>query len=119
MIAHLVNSASNLNLYPPDIFSLLRALAVSAGLPTEQIDGIVALGGYQYVPTAADATAQQARKRSLAVGTLDMDAFGTKSAFVGNETGLVFESESHRFAKRANIYTGSVDAFAYPFHRIN
>ncbi|GAA5937070.1 uncharacterized protein JCM15063_000146 [Sporobolomyces koalae] len=96
----------NLNLYPPDIFSLLRALAVSAGLPTEQLDGIVALGGYQYVPTAATADALQARKRSLDVGAIDMNGFEDKSSFVGNETGLVFESESHHLAKRDNIYTG-------------
>ncbi|GAA5951249.1 hypothetical protein JCM3765_002422 [Sporobolomyces pararoseus] len=100
------NLPFNLNLYPPDIFSLLRALAVDAGLPTEQIDGIVALGGYQYVPTAATASAQQARKRSLDIGALEMGSLEDRSAFVGNETGLVFASESHRFAKRANIYTG-------------
>lgn len=100
--------SSNLNLYPPDIFSLLRALAVDAGLPTEQIDGIVALGGYQYVPTAATASAQQARKRSIDIGALETGSLEDRSAFVGNETGLVFESESHRFAKRANIYTGCV-----------
>ncbi|KAM0750211.1 hypothetical protein T439DRAFT_247618 [Meredithblackwellia eburnea MCA 4105] len=45
-----------LNLYPPDIFTLLRVLAVEAGLSTEQIDGIVALGGYSYVPTTGTTT---------------------------------------------------------------
>ena len=38
----------NLNLDPATMFTLLRLLAVEAGLPTEQLDGIVALGGYQY-----------------------------------------------------------------------
>lgn len=38
----------NLNLDPATMFTLLRILAVEAGLPTDQIDGIVALGGYQY-----------------------------------------------------------------------
>lgn len=39
----------NLNLDPASMFTLLRLLASEAGLPTEQIDGIVAIGGYQYV----------------------------------------------------------------------
>jgi hypothetical protein len=52
----------NLNLYPPDIFSLLRQLAVEAGLNPAQLDGIVQLGGYQYVPTTGP---QGSRKRSV------------------------------------------------------
>ncbi|GAA5914535.1 uncharacterized protein JCM6883_003197 [Sporobolomyces salmoneus] len=100
------NLPFNLNLYPPDIFSLLRALAVDAGLPTEQIDGIVALGGYEYVPTAATASAQSARKRSLDLGALDVRSFEDRSASVGNETGLIFESDIQRLMKRDNIYTG-------------
>jgi LEA14-like dessication related protein len=39
----------DLNMDPASMFTLLRLLAAEAGLPTEQIDGIVALGGYQYV----------------------------------------------------------------------
>ncbi|KEI38214.1 uncharacterized protein L969DRAFT_517877 [Mixia osmundae IAM 14324] len=45
-----------LNLYPPDIFSLLRELAVEAGLDPAYIDGIVQLGGYEYVPTSGPGT---------------------------------------------------------------
>lgn len=57
----------DMNLFPPDIFSLLRALAVDANLPTEQLDGIVALGGYSYIPTASTASgsAPAARKERM------------------------------------------------------
>ncbi|TFK54041.1 hypothetical protein OE88DRAFT_1732763 [Heliocybe sulcata] len=44
-----------LNLEPSVIFSLTRALAVDAGLSTEQLDGIVQLGGYQYIQTSPEA----------------------------------------------------------------
>lgn len=37
-----------LNLDPATIFTLTRALAVEAGLQTDQLDGIVELGGYDY-----------------------------------------------------------------------
>lgn len=39
----------DLNLDPPSMFTLVRLLAVDAGLGTDQLDGIVALGGYQYI----------------------------------------------------------------------
>ncbi|KAG8787307.1 hypothetical protein FRB91_009037 [Serendipita sp. 411] len=39
----------NLNLDPATMFTVLRLLAGEAGLSTDQIDGIVALGGYQYI----------------------------------------------------------------------
>jgi len=39
----------DLNLDPPSMFTLVRLLAIDAGLGTEQLDGIVALGGYQYI----------------------------------------------------------------------
>ncbi|KAI0686332.1 hypothetical protein BC835DRAFT_1523137 [Cytidiella melzeri] len=44
----------NLNLNPPDIFAVTRKLAMLAGLGTDQLDGVVALGGYQYTPTTDD-----------------------------------------------------------------
>ncbi|SCV70806.1 BQ2448_3568 [Microbotryum intermedium] len=72
----------DMNLYPPDIFGLLRALAVTAGLPTEQLDGIVALAGYTLAPTTATASA----KRSL---DPEIEAFWKRT-----------------LGKRANIYTG-------------
>lgn len=47
----------DMNLDPPSIFSVTRALAVVAGLDTEQLDGIVALGGYTYLQTTDDDSA--------------------------------------------------------------
>ena len=44
----------DMNLDPASIFSVTRALAVLAGLDTEQLDGIVQLGGYQYLQTTDD-----------------------------------------------------------------
>lgn len=43
------NLELDLNMDPASMYTLLRLLAAEAGLPTEQIDGIVAIGGYQYV----------------------------------------------------------------------
>ncbi|KZT27986.1 hypothetical protein NEOLEDRAFT_1129882 [Neolentinus lepideus HHB14362 ss-1] len=45
-----------LNLEPEPIFSLARALAVDAGLSTAQLDGIMQLGGYEYVQTTPEAS---------------------------------------------------------------
>lgn len=45
----------DMNLDPASIFTLTRALAVDAGLDTAQLDGIVQLGGIQYLTaTSAD-----------------------------------------------------------------
>lgn len=52
-----------LNLDPQSLFTILRALAVTAGLGTEQLDGMVALGGYHYLPTTNISSGQ--RKREL------------------------------------------------------
>lgn len=47
----------NMNFDPPMLFTLTRVLAVQAGLDPAPLDGIVALGGYSYVPsTNADST---------------------------------------------------------------
>ncbi|KAI9442265.1 hypothetical protein H4582DRAFT_1809416 [Lactarius indigo] len=40
-----------LNMNPAVLFTVTRLCAVSAGLTTEQLDGIVQLGGYQYLQT--------------------------------------------------------------------
>ena len=45
----------DMNYDPPTLFTLTRVLAVDAGLDVTPLDGIVALGGYQYVAsTGAD-----------------------------------------------------------------
>ncbi|KAI0340460.1 hypothetical protein BDW22DRAFT_1360443 [Trametopsis cervina] len=44
----------DLNMDPSDLFTVTRRLAVLAGLDTAQLDGIVALGGYQYVASTDD-----------------------------------------------------------------
>ncbi|KAH8119480.1 hypothetical protein DFH11DRAFT_1722990 [Phellopilus nigrolimitatus] len=56
----------DMNLDLPSIFSLLRKLAVDAGLDTEQLDGIVALGGYKYVQTT-DEDGPSSPKRAFEV----------------------------------------------------
>lgn len=80
---------------------------MQAGLPTEQLDGIVALGGYTLTPSTPNPTARA--KRSLLGG---MQAFDDYEDLIGvdgesalsNETDLFFEKRG--LAKRANIYTG-------------
>lgn len=41
------NMGFGLNLYPPDVFSLLRQLVVDSGMDPTPLDGIVQMGGYQ------------------------------------------------------------------------
>lgn len=55
----------DMNLDPPSIFSVTRKLATLAGLDTDQLDGIVALGGYQYIATTDEDDAANATKRAL------------------------------------------------------
>lgn len=40
-----------LNLYPPDLFALVRALAIQSGQNPAYIDGVVQLGGFTLTPT--------------------------------------------------------------------
>jgi hypothetical protein len=57
-----------INLDPPSILTVLRALAVDGNLGTSQIDGILALGGYQYLPivnTTATEKPAAAKRDSL------------------------------------------------------
>lgn len=42
----------DLNLAPEPLFTVTRRLAVEAGLDTEQLDGIIQLGGYLYLDTS-------------------------------------------------------------------
>ena len=57
----------NMNLDPPSIFSVTRALAVDAGLDTAQLDAIVALGGYQFLPTTDADGPGNSTKRAVLV----------------------------------------------------
>jgi hypothetical protein len=41
-----------LNMDPAALFTVTRLCAVAAGLSTEQLDGIVKLGGYKYLQTS-------------------------------------------------------------------
>lgn len=83
-------------------------------MATDQIDGIVKLGGYEYVPTTPSPTPSRRVKRSQeydAYGYLDgLDGSREGLAQIGNETGdaLVFSQESKRGLEKRNIYTGSV-----------
>lgn len=82
----------NLNLYPPDIFSLLRALVVEGGQDVVPLDGIVALGGYTLTPsgpnpgprneTAAASAQRRLAKRSAGYysGNDDLDALSSASS---------------------------------------
>ncbi|KAL8287086.1 hypothetical protein RQP46_004092 [Phenoliferia psychrophenolica] len=87
----------NLNLYPPDIFTLLRVLAGEAGLPTDQIDGIVKLGGYSYVNTTG--TPSLVKRNELDTGADSIPLALGYESFVG-------EALSKRELQKRNIYSG-------------
>ncbi|KAL8278093.1 hypothetical protein RQP46_009553 [Phenoliferia psychrophenolica] len=89
--------AFNLNLYPPDIFTLLRVLAVEAGLPTDQIDGIVALGGYTYVNITG--ARSLVRRNELEMGADSIHLALGDDYCVG-------EALSKRELQKRNIYSG-------------
>jgi hypothetical protein len=84
---------------------------VDAGLPTEQLDGIVALGGYTLTPSTPNPTARRV-KRNLIGGMQAFDGFSglEGSSALGNETDLTFE---RRDLQKRNIYTGWVEAFFF------
>ncbi|WFD34248.1 hypothetical protein MCUN1_001085 [Malassezia cuniculi] len=65
----------HLNLYPPDLFGLLRALAIQAGEEVERLDAMIALGGY----TLSGTTPQTRRKRSELMRRAMFDNFDLPS----------------------------------------
>ncbi|KAL9935874.1 hypothetical protein V8E36_005451 [Tilletia maclaganii] len=70
-----------LNLNPPDIFALVRALAVQSGQDVAPIDAIVQLAGYQLSPvTDANTGTRPASKRSV-----DDDLYENQPSFVREE----------------------------------
>ena len=78
----------HLNLYPPDMFALVRVLALQAGEDVRQLDGIVSIGGYTYSPTTTANSDRKVSKRSVQEETLH-------------------GSSVHSLSKRkTNMYTG-------------
>ncbi|KAF8524806.1 hypothetical protein BU17DRAFT_84312 [Hysterangium stoloniferum] len=55
----------NMNLDPPTIFTLLRRLAVQAGEGTDQLDGIVSIGGIKYAASTDQDGAKISERRRL------------------------------------------------------
>jgi len=54
----------NLNVDPAALFTVTHACAVAAGLSTEQLDGIVDIGGYKYLQTTGgDSPGASTKKR--------------------------------------------------------
>jgi len=53
----------DLNLDPAALFTVTRLCAVAAGLSTEQLDGIVELGGYTYLQTTDGDSANTSTKK--------------------------------------------------------
>ena len=78
----------HLNLYPPDMFALVRALALQVGEDVRPFDGIVKIGGYTYSKTTAANSDRKPSKRSI------------------DETQLAAEASSRTLVKRkTNMYT--------------
>ncbi|EST10168.1 Protein of unknown function DUF3712 [Kalmanozyma brasiliensis GHG001] len=108
-----------LNLYPPDIFALVRALAIESGQDPAYIDGVVQLGGYSLTPTTSANS-----RRSLAAGPSEA-SFEKRNELAdammdgGNSVETLAEvadwaerdesdslEEAGTLKKRANLYTG-------------
>ncbi|KAL1735691.1 hypothetical protein EV714DRAFT_280260 [Schizophyllum commune] len=77
----------NLNMDPETLFTLTRALAVEAGLETVQLDGIVALGGYEYLFTTDNSSSSSSEDNS-------------------SDDNDNNDKRSTTLSKRDNIYTG-------------
>ncbi|EPQ29604.1 uncharacterized protein PFL1_02823 [Pseudozyma flocculosa PF-1] len=75
----------SLNLYPPDIFGLVRALAVQSGQNPAYIDGVVQLGGYTLTP-ATEANTMTRR-------SLEERAFGGEDGDEASDTFDLFEDD--------------------------
>ena len=53
-----------MNMDPAALFTVTRSCAIAAGLSTEQLDGIVGIGGYKYLQTmGGDGSSTSSRKR--------------------------------------------------------
>ncbi|KAJ1033702.1 hypothetical protein NDA13_001683 [Ustilago tritici] len=112
-----------LNLYPPDIFALVRALAIQSGQNPAYIDGIVQLGGYTLSPTTsantrrslqsdvahADATYDLEEENELASammgGVNNVETLADVADWAKRDEPQALE-EAGTLKKRANLYTG-------------
>ncbi|KAI0298570.1 hypothetical protein BC826DRAFT_1096594 [Russula brevipes] len=67
---------SNNNLDPAALFTVTRLCAVAAGLSTEQLDGIVEIGGYKYLDTTGgDSSSASSKKRSNMYSGFNLPSF--------------------------------------------
>ena len=62
-----------MNMEPAALFTVTRLCAVAAGLSTEQLDGIVGIGGYDYLQTTGvDISSTSSKKRARNIYTYVM-----------------------------------------------
>lgn len=116
-----------INLYPPDLMGLIRALAIDSGQNPAYIDGMVSIAGYTLSPTTG-ADGKKASKRDLSFtdeedNILARNLMGWGDAIVwteevGDEEDQDDDDESDGIAKRGkaldysslykrkNLYTG-------------
>lgn len=109
------------NLYPPDLFAIVRAFAIESGLDPVYIDGVINLGGYTLTATSGS----QRRKRDIGAADepVDVESEGPQFADMSNPGLLMTASEWDDdstsdgiatralplptvFTKRDNLYTG-------------
>jgi len=94
----------NLNLYPPDIFALLRALVVATGtLDPAPLDGIVSLGNIRYSSPIGSTNLPHVVKRHASP---EHRLISRRSSF-GQDFSDVSSFELHSLSKRG-LYTGCV-----------
>ncbi|TKY86943.1 hypothetical protein EX895_004231 [Sporisorium graminicola] len=84
----------NLNLYPPDLFGLVHALAIQSGQDPLLIEGLVQLGGYTMTPST---TANSRRSLSDTI---------MHETNITDEASGITALDTNWFDKRGNIYTG-------------
>jgi hypothetical protein len=78
-----------INMDPAALFTVTRLCAVAAGLSTEQLDGIVEIGGYKYLQTTGgDGSSASSKKRAniytYVMPTLFGNAILTMTLVVGS-----------------------------------
>lgn len=105
------NVPLTLNLYPPDIFGLLRGLVVQSGQDPTLLDGLVQLGGYAYTPTTAangntpmgkrDLEALFVREEENEMAEMLMGVASNPGALAD---GPSFRDDGAEFVKRADAY---------------